>query len=131
MYEKAGQLDQAVSQADQAGSWERAGTLARRSGWRPDRLAEFWKKMAGRLEEQNKGLESAAIWRDWLQNPEEAIAVLSRSRCWEESIRLCRDQSRADLLETHVLPALKERRDVLGSSVDLTKEKITAQVRYY
>ena len=65
LFERAGLADQAVAAAEKAGSWQRAGHLA--AGWRPERLRELWHSLAKRLEEMERGEESAAIWREKLQ----------------------------------------------------------------
>jgi hypothetical protein len=67
LYERAGSLDQAVSMADQAGSWRRACHLARLAGWPADRLGELWRGLAARLEGEGRGEESATIFRELLQ----------------------------------------------------------------
>jgi len=125
--QRAGQANHAVKLAETAGAWQRAGSLARAAGWRAEQLTDLWRSMATRLEEQNKGIESATIWREWLQDAEESIAVLARCGCWEESIRHCREQNRPDLVETHVRPALEQRMNILASSIQHKKDFISVK----
>jgi len=128
LYERAGLSDQAVALAEKAGAWQRAGHLAVSAGWRTERLRELWVGLAGRMEEMDRGVESATIWKEKLQDLEECTAVLTRARSWQESIRCARDQGRLDLIETHVLPALRERRDTLLSTITNNTNSIQAQV---
>ena len=67
LYERAGLSDQAVALAEKAGAWQRAGHLAVSAGWRTERLRELWVGLAGRMEEMDRGVESATIWKEKLQ----------------------------------------------------------------
>merc|ERR1712106_572639 len=117
LYERAGKLDLAVAQADLALRWQRAGYLARKAMWSADKLVELYRNMAAKLETNGMGIEAALVSRDWLQDPEEAVAILARSHHWQEVLRQARDGNREDLVETHIRPAMVERRKVVEGSV--------------
>ena len=117
MYERAGSLDTAAETAAEALCWGRAGHLARKAGWGRERMAELSRELLAGLEGQGRGLEAATVAREWLEDPEEGVAVLARCHCWGEAIRGARAGGREDLIETHVLPALQERREVVAGSV--------------
>ena len=98
MYERAGNMDSAVDMADKCLSWERAGRLGRAAGWGDDRLGRLYRGLAGRLEEAGREREAALVHRDWLNDSEEAVAVLARGGLWQEAMRQAGDISRTDLI---------------------------------
>jgi len=128
LYERAGSLDLAVAQADLALTWQRAGYLARKAKWSADRLVELYRNMATKLETSGRGAEAALLWREWLQDPEEAVAVLARSHQWQEVLRQARDGNREDLVETHIRPAMVERREVLAGTVTRIRKELADYV---
>jgi len=122
LYERAGKLDQAVTQAELGLSWQRAGYLARKAKWSADRLVELYRNLATKLENNGLAVESAVVCKEWLQDPEEAVAVLTRCNKWQEVLRQARDGGREDLVETHIRPAARDRRKVLCENLlDLSK----------
>ena len=117
LLERAGYLGEACEAAAEALAWRRAGSLAVRAGWGPEQRAELGRGLVERLEGAGRGQEAAAILREWLGDGEEGVAVLARTQQWEEAVSRAREGGREDLLETHVRPALLERRQVLEVSV--------------
>lgn len=54
-------------------------------------------------------------------DPEAAIVALVEGHVWDEALRLCNLHSRSDLIETHLLPAL---RDEASTVLEETAEKM-------
>merc|ERR1719209_1438032 len=75
------------------------------------------KGLASKLEAGNRGIEAAAILREWLDDREEAVAVLARTHEWQEALRSAWVDGREDLVETHIQPAMVERQKVLEGSI--------------
>ena len=128
LYERSGNMDCAIGQAALALSWQRAGYLSRKVGWPVSRLSELYRDLSSKLETSGRGKDASVILKEWLQDPEEAVAVLCRSHQWEEALRIVRDSNRDDLVETNVKPALIERRDVLTDSIESVKKQLKAFV---
>jgi len=128
LYERSGNMDCAIGQAALALSWQRAGYLSRKAGWPVSRLSELYRDLSSKLETSGRGKDASVILKEWLQDPEEAVAVLCRSHQWEEALRIVRDSNRDDLVETNVKPALIERRDVLTDSIESVKKQLKAFV---
>ena len=128
MYERAGELGEGAEAAAEALDWGRARCLAKRAGWGADKLAELGHGLASRLEVAGRGAEAATVVREWLGDPEEAVAVLARSHQWAEALRVAREEGREDLVETHVRPALLERRAVLEESAGARSAELGAML---
>ncbi len=80
------------------------------------------------LAEENRHAESAVIQSDYLDNSEEAIATLIAGRCWSDAERMIRRANRADLRQTHLLPALKEAADAALKAVESRRESLQTQL---
>ena len=117
MYERSGNHSMAAEAAEEALAWGRAGHLAKKAGWSRERVVEMGKGLALKLEAGNKGIEAAVILREWLDDREEAVAVLARTYEWQEALRSARVDGREDLVETHIQPAMIERQKVLEGSI--------------
>jgi len=128
LYERAGKLDQAVIQAELGLSWQRAGFLAKKAKWSADRLVDLYRNLATKLENNGMGLEAAVVCKEWLQDPEEAVAVLTRCNKWQEVLRQARDGDREDLVETHIRPASLERRKVLWENTESLSRRLADHV---
>ena len=128
LYERAGELDQAASQAEAGLHWQRAGWLARAAGWDPARTTDLHRGLAGRLEQAGRAGEAATVWRERLQDTEEAVAALVRAGSWCEAGRLAREADRPDLLETHARPALRDRRAALATGITARSTRLAAAV---
>ena len=83
MYERSGDHSLAAEAAEEALAWGRAGFLAKKAGWSQEKVTEMGKGLASKLESGNRGCEAATIFREWLDDREEAVAVLSRTYQWQ------------------------------------------------
>lgn len=54
----------------------------------------------------NRWAEAAEVWWRYASRPEEALAAFLRGFRWQAALRLCADEQRADLITTHVKPAV-------------------------
>ena len=128
MYERSGDHSLAAEAAEEALAWGRAGFLAKKAGWSQERVAEMGKGLASKLESGNRGCEAATIFREWLDDREEAVAVLARTYQWQEALRSSRVDGRDDLVETHIQPAMLERQKVLEGSIQSQMRDLQAMV---
>ena len=117
LYSRAGHLQLAVSEARLGLWWERAGQLARTAGWSGDQLSELYRDLATKLEAAGRGVEAARLLREWCEDSEESVALLARCHHWPHLLSLINDLARPDLIQTHALPALLQRRSTLADSI--------------
>ena len=117
LYSRAGDLEEAVSEARQCLWWERAGQLARTGGWGQDKLTDLYRDLATKLEAAGRGVEAGRVLREWCEDSEESVAVLARCHHWPHLLSLVRDLGRPDLIQTHALPALLQRRSTLADTI--------------
>ena len=128
MYERSGDHSLAAEAAEEALAWGRAGFLAKKAGWSQEKVTEMGKGLASKLESGNRGCEAATIFREWLDDREEAVAVLARTYQWQEALRTSRVDGRDDLVETHIQPAMVERQKVLEGSIQSQMRDLQAMV---
>jgi elongator complex protein 1 len=117
LWERAGCPSEAADDAAEALAWERAGRLAAAAGWSTERRAELHRKLAEGLEAAGRGEEAAVVQGRWLADPEEAVAVLARCHRWQQALRQAGEDGRPDLVQTHVVPALRARTSELEAEV--------------
>ena len=70
LYQRSGNLDEAVSEARLGLCWERAGQLARAAGWPQERLTELYLDLVTKLEAAGRPGEAATILAEWCQDGE-------------------------------------------------------------
>ena len=128
MFQKAGNTEKAISEAQAGMCWQRAGHLARAAGWSREQLSQLYRQLSGQLETAGKYREAATVLRDWCQDEEEALAVLVRGCHWTEAVTLVRNISREDLVETHLGPGLLERREKLMASIQSLIDQVSRHV---
>ena len=78
MYERSGDHSLAAEAAEEALAWGRAGFLAKNAGWSQEKVTEMGKGLASKLESGNRGCEAATIFREWLDDREEAVRLMAR-----------------------------------------------------
>ena len=120
MYQRAGHAEAAVRTAAAALCWQRAGHLARSAGWSPEQLGQLYRQLAQQLETAGRCAEAARLLRECCGDGEEGVAVLVRGQCWAEAVAEVQRLGRADLVTTHLGPALEERRDTLVAGMEDT-----------
>lgn len=64
----------------------------------PNHLHECYNALVERLKAERKYEDAATILKDYLNDTEEAVAVLCEGRIWKRAIRIAHDIQRLDLL---------------------------------
>ena len=97
-------LDQFVLAAD----WPMAMSVASSLGVlaNPVRRAEFATTLTARLRDRSRFADVAAVWEMCL-DVERAVEAALAGSCWSLARRLCLQHARADLVETHLQPAVR------------------------
>ena len=128
LYQRSGDLEEAVREAVLGLCWERAGHLARVADWPQERLSQLYSDLVTKLESAGRPVEAATVLRDWCQDGEEAVALLARCHQWRHLLRLVWDLTREDLIQTHVRPALLLRRNTLADSIAVNLNQLDQYV---
>ena len=65
LYQRSGDLEEAVREAVLGLCWERAGHLARVADWPQERLSQLYSDLVSKLESAGRPVEAATVLRDW------------------------------------------------------------------
>lgn len=79
--------------------------------------------MIEKLKIENKHLECAQIYENYLNDPENAVLSLITGSHWFEAVTLIQKVDRFDFLETNLLPSLKSNQQDLLRSIEQFEKK--------
>ncbi|KAL0127474.1 hypothetical protein PUN28_005627 [Cardiocondyla obscurior] len=123
MFYRGGYLDRALeSFSHSSDNWEDVIIISKEMNVSPARLYKLYKAQAKYLIAEGKYQQAAVILKDYLNDAEEAVAVLCEGRCWKNAIRIAIDVQRLDLNETHIKPGIKEHTEHVISQLIKMKE---------
>jgi len=86
-------------------------------------LLDKLNKLVDKLKNENKLLECASIYENYLNDSESAIISLVDGCFWQEAITAVHKFDRFDFFETNLIPALKENQKDLIANIDQLKAK--------
>ncbi|XP_026826897.1 elongator complex protein 1 isoform X2 [Ooceraea biroi] len=122
MFYKIHKLDRAAEAFILDGNWEDAILIFKQMELSPPDLWVRYERAARDLRANRKYDGAAMVLLNYLNNPEEAIAVLCEGRNWKHAMRVACDLYRPDLTETLIKPGINEHVNFLLLQLNKTKE---------
>uniref|UniRef100_A0A8D1MM46 Elongator complex protein 1 n=1 Tax=Sus scrofa TaxID=9823 RepID=A0A8D1MM46_PIG len=108
VFARCGAHEKALSAFLACGNWRQALCVAAQLELNKDQLASLGRTLAGKLVEQRKYSDAAAVLEQYAQDYEEAVLLLLEGAAWEEALRLVHKYNRPDIIETNVKPSILE-----------------------
>uniref|UniRef100_A0A8D1X2E2 Elongator complex protein 1 n=2 Tax=Sus scrofa TaxID=9823 RepID=A0A8D1X2E2_PIG len=108
VFARCGAHEKALSAFLACGNWRQALCVAAQLELTKDQLASLGRTLAGKLVEQRKYSDAAAVLEQYAQDYEEAVLLLLEGAAWEEALRLVHKYNRPDIIETNVKPSILE-----------------------
>ncbi|EGI70530.1 PREDICTED: putative elongator complex protein 1 isoform X1 [Acromyrmex echinatior] len=122
MFYRSGNLDKALETFSMSSdNWEDVITILKEMKLSPVDLHEHYKVLVEHLKAGRKYEHAAVILKEYLNDIEEAVAVLCEGRIWKHAIRITIDVQRLDLNETHIKPGVKEHAEHVISQLSKMK----------
>ncbi|XP_072752046.1 putative elongator complex protein 1 [Anoplolepis gracilipes] len=123
MFYRSGDLDRALKALSTLGdSWEDAIAVSREMKLSSTDLHELYERLVKRLRAERNYEDAATILKDYLNDAEEAVALLCEGKIWKRAIRIAHDVQRLDLCETHIKPGVTEHAEHVMLQLDKFKE---------
>ncbi|XP_046400046.1 elongator complex protein 1 isoform X2 [Ischnura elegans] len=129
LYEEAGimqklscNLEKAIESFKSAGNWRQTLIIAQELKYSQTQMVQLCREVAADLKERRKFAEAAFVFNEYLNDHEESIEALSCGCLWEEAIRAAHHCNRLDLIETHVMPGIKEHCEALTGRLSTNNE---------
>lgn len=94
-----------------AGDYRMAFALTKQLNQTKEEVRNLARDLVNVLSLNRKALEAAIVYRDYLQDLEEAILHLIKSQLWQDAIHFASLGGRHDLIETHIRPAVQDTFD--------------------
>ncbi|GFR86599.1 elongator complex protein 1 [Elysia marginata] len=107
-YIKAEEWHQALEAFRRACDWQQVFCMAYRQDYSKSQLYELAVKVAGDLKSRQKYEDASTVLIDYAEDHEEAIVALVEGSHWKKALRQIHRFKRLDLIDTHLLPALKD-----------------------
>ncbi|EFN87660.1 Elongator complex protein 1 [Harpegnathos saltator] len=108
MFCRSEDFQKALDAHKSAGNWQDCIIMSTKLNLSPADSHELYREIVERLKADRKYQEAAEVLRYYLNDAEEAVALLCEGRCWKHAIRIAHDVRRLDLNDTHILPEVKE-----------------------
>lgn len=109
MFYRSGDLDRALRAFSTLGdSWQDAIVVSREMKLSSRDLHELYELLVKRLRAERNYEDAATMLKDYLNDAEEAVALLCEGKIWKRAIRIAHDVQRLDLCETHIKPGITE-----------------------
>ncbi|XP_011876927.1 PREDICTED: putative elongator complex protein 1 [Vollenhovia emeryi] len=122
MFYRSGNLDRAVKTFTMSpDNWEDVIAIAKEMKLSQKNLNQLYQTLVENLKEARKYEPAATILKDYLNDVEDAIALLCEAKLWKYAIRIAIDNQRLDLNETHIKPGLKEHAEHVISQLSEMK----------
>ncbi|XP_077256116.1 elongator complex protein 1 isoform X1 [Temnothorax americanus] len=123
MFYRSGDLDKAVETFNMSSdNWEDVIAISREMKLSPANSHKLYNALVERLKAERKYKHAAIILKEYLNDAEEAVALLCEGRSWKYAIRIISDVRRLDLNETHIKPGVKEHAEHVISQLSKMKE---------
>ncbi|XP_053318021.1 elongator complex protein 1 [Spea bombifrons] len=106
IFARCGSHDKALEAFLACNSWQQVMCMASHLHYTKNKMADLARNVAGKLAEQRKYADAAALLEQYAEDCEEAIMLLLEGAHWEEALRLIHKYGRFDILETNLKPAL-------------------------
>ncbi|KAL6440916.1 hypothetical protein ACFW04_003370 [Cataglyphis niger] len=98
MFRRSGDLDRALKAFSTLGeNWQDAIAISREMKLSSIDLHELYELLVKRLKAERNYEDGATILKDYLNNAEEAVALLCEGKVWKRAIRIAYDVQRLDL----------------------------------
>ncbi|KYM98961.1 Elongator complex protein 1 [Cyphomyrmex costatus] len=122
MFYRSGDLDKALKAFSMSNdNWEDVITILKEMKLSSVDLHERYMVLVEHLKAGRKYEHAVVILKEYLNDIEEAVAVLCEGRIWKHAIRITIDAQRLDLNETHIKPGVKEHAEHVISQLSKMK----------
>ncbi|XP_029166752.1 putative elongator complex protein 1 isoform X2 [Nylanderia fulva] len=123
MFYRSGDLDRAFKAFCTLGdSWQDAIAVSREMKLSSSDSRELYELLVKCLKVERNYEDAATILKDYLNDVEEAVAILCEGKIWKRAIRIAHDVQRLDLCETHIKPGVMEHAEHVMLQLDSFKE---------
>lgn len=123
MFYRSGDLDRALKAfSTLSENWQDAIAVSREMKLSSTDLHELYEQLVKRLRAERNYEDAATILKDYLNDAEEAVALLCEGRIWKRAIRITHDVQRLDLCETHIKPGVTEHAEHVMLQLSKFKE---------
>ncbi|XP_012536297.1 putative elongator complex protein 1 [Monomorium pharaonis] len=123
MFYRSGDLNKALKTFSiSSNNWEDIIAISKEMKLSAIDLHELYKGLVKNLKAERKYEPAAIILKEYLNDVEEAVALLCEGRMWKHAIRIALDVQRSDLNETHIIPGVKEHAEHVILQLNKTKE---------
>ncbi|XP_071449948.1 elongator complex protein 1 [Hetaerina americana] len=129
LYEEAGimqklskNFEKALQSFKSAANWRQTLILAHELNYSQSQMSQLCCELAADLKDRRKFSDAAFILNEYLKDHEECVEALTCGCLWEEAIRVSLHCNRLDLIETHVVPGIKEHCETLVSRLNTNNE---------
>lgn len=109
LYDRAGKPQDALHAYQRKGNWRRTFIAASQLKYSKDQMLELYQSTVEILLEKKMFTDAAIIYKEYLNNEEEAVVCLTFAQHWDDAIRIAYQYNRLDLIDTNVIPALNEQ----------------------
>eukprot|EP01027_Heterolobosea_sp_BB2_P015726 GEZU01022499.1.p1 GENE.GEZU01022499.1~~GEZU01022499.1.p1 ORF type:complete len:1152 (+),score=352.16 GEZU01022499.1:132-3587(+) len=121
-------LQRALAAFTEAGNFYYVFPLAQQLGYSKSDERSLAYDVSNVLQKHNKTREAAQVLREYADDSEQAITLLTETHYWDEAIRMAYAAQRTDLIKTNIHPALLEAFDNRMHDLDETRERFQ---KYY
>ncbi|XP_065910972.1 putative elongator complex protein 1 isoform X2 [Dysidea avara] len=125
MYRKAEQLSAALAACERWGCWQQAFTLSAELNQPPEEKTKLAHRTANTLRQKRLYKEAAQVLITYAHDLEEAIVVLLEGGAWEDALCLAHQNSRADIVLTHIEPAITEAQQTFMATLETVDRNFT------
>ncbi|KMQ97926.1 elongator complex protein 1-like protein [Lasius niger] len=131
MFYRSGDLDRALKAFSTLGdSWQDAIAVSREMKLSSSDLHELYELLVKRLKAERNYEDAATILKDYLNDVEEAVALLCEGKIWKRAIRMAHDVQRLDLCETHIKPGVMEHAEHVMLQLDEWIRLVQTLIRF-
>ncbi|XP_011692610.1 PREDICTED: putative elongator complex protein 1 isoform X1 [Wasmannia auropunctata] len=124
MFYRSGDLDKAIQNFSMSSdNWEDVIAILKEMKLSPVDLHARYKVLVEHLKAERKYGHAAVILKEYLNDIEEAVALLCEGRIWKHAIRIANDAQRLDLNETHIKPGIKKHAEHVLSQLNKMVEE--------
>eukprot|EP00761_Pharyngomonas_kirbyi_P008504 gb/GECH01008515.1/.p1 GENE.gb/GECH01008515.1/~~gb/GECH01008515.1/.p1 ORF type:complete len:1242 (+),score=283.29 gb/GECH01008515.1/:1-3726(+) len=114
-YLECEKLDKALEAFKDAGEYRYALSVAAKLQYTGSDFENFARELADSLDQMSCPRDAAYVLQHYAKDSEEAVMTVIEAHYWDDAIHIAYAGNRADLLETNVLPAVK---DAYSSKID-------------
>lgn len=122
MYERSKKLEKALDAYQKSLDWQEASVILSQLNYSESQEADFWRSMVTDLVSNRRYMDAACVLKDFLNDAEETVSVLTQGHHWCEAVRVSYLSKRLDLLETHVKPGILKHKDDIVQQLNNASE---------